>query len=384
MDEVRYTVVDANRLQQPTKGFETGRVYSGIRGVVPVFAQNSEGLEVHVGALEAGTSFSAMLNLLHDELESHVAILLSKEHVNNFMWPDFIDNYFKASDRIDDFFIECTSMDKAHEFLGQAQVIDVLRRSPAERLVFDKEIHQVCAFSLRDYRGTLDATLPDAGLVVMWQDASDQWRLFRRGVITNIIYALVALMIIETLLVVVWKYSQGKLHAIIADQTAALEKLATSDGLTGILNRRATETILTNEMDRSVRYDKNLAVMLLDLDYFKQVNDTYGHNAGDRVLQEITALVGRYIRRTDYLGRWGGEEFLVIVPETHLDSALDLARRISTSIAAYDFPEVGRVTMSIGVAKYHQGESRENLLERADCALYRAKKGGRNRVEVMT
>jgi hypothetical protein len=127
MDAVRYTVVDVNRLQQPTKGFETGRVYLGIRGVVPVSAENSDGFEIHVGALEAGTSFSAMLNLLHDELESHIAILLSKEHVTENMWPDFINNHFKDTDRIDGFFIESASMDKAHQFLGQPQVIDLLQ-----------------------------------------------------------------------------------------------------------------------------------------------------------------------------------------------------------------------------------------------------------------
>jgi diguanylate cyclase (GGDEF)-like protein len=384
MDAIRYTVVDANRLQKPTKGFETGRVYSGIRGVVPISAANTAGVEVHIGALEAGTSFSAMLNLLHDELESHIAILLSRKHVTENMWPEFINNHYKDTDRIDDLFIESASMDKAHQFLGQSQVIDLLRSSPGERLIFGKGTQQVCTFSLRDYRGQLDTTLPDAGVVVIWKDASDKWQLFRRSMITNIIYALFALVIIESILVLVWRYSQSKLHAIISTQTAALEKLAALDGLTGVLNRRTIESLLANEMERSSRYDKNLAIMLFDLDFFKQINDTYGHNVGDKVLQEVTSLVGQYIRRTDYLGRWGGEEFLVIAPETHLNSALDLAKRICASVAAYAFPDAGRVTISVGITRYRQNESREDLLERVDSAMYRAKKGGRNRVEVMT
>ncbi len=118
--------------------------------------------------------------------------------------------------------------------------------------------------------------------------------------------------------------------------------------------------------------------------YPEEINDTCGHNVGDRVLQKVTAPAGQYIRRTDYPGHWGGEEFLVKAPETHRNSVFDLGKRICASIAVYDFPDAGRVTMSVSITKYRQKVSREDLLERVDSALYLAMKGGRNRVEVMT
>jgi diguanylate cyclase (GGDEF)-like protein/hemerythrin-like metal-binding protein len=118
---------------------------------------------------------------------------------------------------------------------------------------------------------------------------------------------------------------------------------------------------------------------MFDLDHFKRVNDTYGHGAGDAVLAGTAQTVRMHLRASDALIRWGGEEFLVMAPATQLEGAMGLAEKLRAAVAAIDFPGVGHVTMSLGVAEYAPGESLAEWIERTDQALYRAKAGGRNR-----
>lgn len=160
-----------------------------------------------------------------------------------------------------------------------------------------------------------------------------------------------------------------------------IEELSVTDRLTGLYNRLKLDETFTQEMERSIRYDHPLSVVLLDIDHFKSVNDTYGHQTGDAVLIKFAALVKDNIRIIDVAGRWGGEEFLVICPETTLEHAVALANKIREVVGEHVFPDVGKKTASFGVATLAPGENEGDLIARADEALYRAKKGGRNRVE---
>lgn len=159
-----------------------------------------------------------------------------------------------------------------------------------------------------------------------------------------------------------------------------LKQLASTDSLTGVWNRYHLEAAIDTELSAAQRYQRPCAVVLFDIDHFKQFNDTHGHEAGDRVLKEVTAAVESNLRDTDRLGRWGGEEFLVLVTNSHLDSATRLAERLRQAVLALDLAELGSVTASFGVAGYRQGDSRRSLVKRADRAMYRAKDAGRNRV----
>ncbi len=160
--------------------------------------------------------------------------------------------------------------------------------------------------------------------------------------------------------------------------------LATVDPLTRAFNRRKLADILAGETSRAKRYGTPLAVILLDIDHFKRVNDTYGHDAGDAVLVEMARLVMGLLRESDRLARWGGEEFLVVVPGVGIEGGMDLAGRLRGAVAGNAFPGVPGVTASFGVAEYRPGEAVESLVKRADAALYRAKAGGRDRVEAET
>lgn len=168
------------------------------------------------------------------------------------------------------------------------------------------------------------------------------------------------------------------------DALARIEEIATLDPLTGLANRRHTEAAMATEMARLLRGGPPFTIALIDLDRFKFVNDTYGHGRGDFVLRRFAELANAELRQGDLLGRWGGEEFLLLAPNTDAEGMHWLLGRIRASLSAASYeglPEQYRVKASVGLATVIVGESIDRLLERADEALYRAKRLGRDRVE---
>ncbi len=159
-----------------------------------------------------------------------------------------------------------------------------------------------------------------------------------------------------------------------------LLKLGNIDYLTKINNRKSIEKLLIKELKKANRYNQKVSLILFDIDNFKNINDTYGHNIGDKVLKNIAKIVSSTIRETDYFGRWGGEEFIILSLETSLDNALIIAEKIRTNIYSYEFEEVGSVSCSIGVAEYINGDTYHTIVNSADSAMYEAKDSGKNRV----
>ena len=184
--------------------------------------------------------------------------------------------------------------------------------------------------------------------------------------------ALLALMLLTFLL------ARPLLRALRWTEARASESRV--DALTGIANRRALEESLAAEISRAERFHHPLAVVLLDLDRFKQTNDTHGHAAGDLLLCAVARILSATARQGDTVARLGGEELVVVLPETDLAGARQLAERLRTSIEACRVGEL-RTTTSVGVASWAEGDDVERLLAAADSALYRAKENGRNRVE---
>lgn len=156
--------------------------------------------------------------------------------------------------------------------------------------------------------------------------------------------------------------------------------LASTDSLTGAYNRHKFEQLFAIELQRELRYGGGLALIGLDIDLFKRINDEFGHGVGDMVLKEITQLVSSFIRATDVLARWGGEEFMILVPRDGSEAAAALAEKLRGAIGNHHFPGVPKVTASFGVSEYISGDTLDSLCARADKALYRAKHEGRNRV----
>ncbi|MDB5789234.1 biofilm regulation diguanylate cyclase SiaD [Caballeronia mineralivorans] len=162
----------------------------------------------------------------------------------------------------------------------------------------------------------------------------------------------------------------------------ALKEASTHDPLTGLPNRRLLMERLKVEVEHASRHREPFVVAIVDVDHFKQVNDTYGHEAGDTVLQEVARFMTSQMREYDVCGRWGGEEFLALLPKSTLDSALSVIGRIHQGIPEHSMDVGGQavsITVSIGVAEHRAGEEWEGTLQRADALLLKAKREGRNR-----
>jgi diguanylate cyclase (GGDEF)-like protein len=172
-----------------------------------------------------------------------------------------------------------------------------------------------------------------------------------------------------------------------AIEYAHAKRLANTDSLTGLYNRRSFQERLEQEVDRAMRYHRPLSLIMIDVDHFKQYNDTYGHLQGDNILVEVAHTLKTLSRTSDIVARYGGEEFALILPETDKANAEILGRRLREYVEQHPFPGTEHLptkalTISVGIASYTPPDTKEALIEAADVALYHAKREGRNRVVV--
>lgn len=174
---------------------------------------------------------------------------------------------------------------------------------------------------------------------------------------------------------------KGKIrHVVVFTDITRLNELATQDVLTGVANRFQFDKVLSHSISLAQRYERGLSIILLDIDHFKAVNDVYGHLVGDEVLKKFTQILIKGTRKSDIVARWGGEEFVILLPDTEFSSAITLAEILRLKVSEGDFSPVERVTCSIGITQWNGGETPDQLLKRVDKKLYAAKEGGRNRV----
>ncbi len=177
----------------------------------------------------------------------------------------------------------------------------------------------------------------------------------------------------------------GKLAVTFNSMADKLEDIATRDGLTNLFNKKAILQILGAELARGNRRGSTVSLMMLDLDYFKKINDTFGHQAGDAVLMTVAELIDKHVRGIDYVGRYGGEEIVIVLPDTSETESVEIAERIRRSLASTPIgvseTHFVNVTVSIGIAMFPKdGVNEESLLKSADEAMYHAKESGRNQV----
>ncbi len=164
-------------------------------------------------------------------------------------------------------------------------------------------------------------------------------------------------------------------------QNLLLKNLSQIDTLSGLYNRRFMNKRLEEEIIKYKRYKTPFSILLIDVDFFKKINDTFGHDKGDSIIKQISALLKQNIRDSDICARWGGEEFLILAPNSDLDGALILANNLKELVEKNNFEIKENITISVGVSTFNDNASQEKLLKSADIALYKAKENGRNRIE---
>ena len=163
-----------------------------------------------------------------------------------------------------------------------------------------------------------------------------------------------------------------------------IEHLAVTDSLTDTYNRRKLDEIIAEEHDNGKNKKPPFSLIMFDIDYFKRVNDKFGHSVGDEVLKQLCRLIRGLIRQGDLLIRWGGEEFILLLPATEMKEAEPFAERVRLEVEQESFHKVGQITISLGVAQLREGDSIDDLIKRVDNSLYKAKRQGRNRVIACT
>lgn len=369
---IRDTVVEANTTRQKVTAFEEGRIFNGFRLVYPLLREGE-----HLGSVEISISFSALERSLNHLFAKNYLLLIDRRIVEEKVFRDEQANY---------------------EFGPMP-----------DRYIYDREVLQKIKASDSGFDMTVAGNL-FASAEKIHREELDHWRPFAypasyAGKLYTIAFlpiknhkqiSIAYLVSFEedgfpaqhkrhyvfTLVLLSLIFAGGLFFTLYLFLTRQrLKKLSATDFLTGIWNRSKSTNVIRLEHERASRYATPYSIVMLDIDHFKKINDTYGHEAGDMVLKNMADLIGRNIREIDFFCRWGGEEFVLMLPETPLPLSLLFAEKIRALVEQASFPHMGRVTISLGVSQFTSDDSRfDSVIKRADLALYEAKSNGRNQV----
>ncbi len=369
--EVRESVRLANTALRKVVGFEEGRIFSGYRFVFPLFYEDS-----HVGSVEISIGMDTALALLEEmNPDLNVFYLLDKDVVLNKVFDNQLDHYLPAFD-FEDYLIDKAMSQKIiadedhYNNITHPEILEQLgdvlsnENRTAESLLIDVVAipHQVHLIPLNN---VIDETV---GYFIAIKEASKESLISQRPLRELILYTVIYLLLLT-------------LASVFIRDKLRLEELASKDQLTGVFNRYKLTELGQRELLRSKRTGGSVSALMLDIDHFKAVNDTFGHAQGDAVLKSLGKTLKETLRGVDAFGRWGGEEFLIIAPDTTTREALVMAERLREAVAALENPASTPITVSIGIATTVRGEADLDLLvQRADEALYAAKETGRNKV----
>lgn len=357
---IRATVRAANKTKRPAAGFEEGRVLNGYRFVYPLFHG-----EEHCGSVELSFSMGSVLDALRAHSKAEVLFSVKRSVAEATVFPDQMAHYSESTFSREYLFDKDINTGNLHAELFGPGGLRVDERLAGGRSFGLLHRHGGKTFLVL-FKSMENILGEHVAYIVSVSEDSIMDRIsshFRASLASSTIAFLFV----------------AALSVLGIRERIRLKRLSSTDQLTEILNRHAMQERAAIEIARALRYKGPLSLVLFDIDRFKEFNDAHGHNEGDRVLRTTALTVKSLLRKMDVFGRWGGEEFLVLLPHTGLDGAHATAEKIRLAAAASgDGPPAG-VTVSLGVAEFRPEETFERLVERADEAMYRAKSGGRNR-----
>jgi diguanylate cyclase (GGDEF)-like protein len=358
-----------------------------VRNVLEVFAQLEDDQQ-YIGVVNAEQELVGLLS--HTDIISSIdpQLMIEKQRVGD-IFDKVLIKTAETTTPIGNVLLEMSTIDDAVIIVEKGLPVGILTTKDAVRLL-DEGVNQEAPASAH-----MTAPIETFNKKMTVKAALDllKNRKYKRLVVTDDNNRLVGVITQKELVAMAYnrwaellRSHAAELHEIVdllEKRTERLEYLASTDPLTRAYNRNKFEQVLEAEIGRFYRYKSSpFAVMMLDIDHFKQINDRYGHLSGDEALKGISQAIREHVRDTDLFARWGGEEFILLLPHTDGQEALLFAERLREMVQALQIAPLPSLTVSIGVAEYRENDSMETLLERADQALYRAKEEGRNRVRV--
>jgi diguanylate cyclase (GGDEF)-like protein len=371
----RFTTLQAERGGAAAHGVELGPLgLFTLRLVVPWREEKTGRL---LGYVELGMEVDHVIEHIRNVLAVDLFVLIDKKFLKRKDWEDGTRAIGRTPDweRFAEIVVSLhggqaippalAARLAQHAFAGGASMMEV---------VFGGSAYRAALLPLQDAAGR------DVARLALLVDISPEVDTARHAVYIG---SLTGLVTGGALFVFFW-WLVGRVGRRIERDERALEELAMRDGLTGLYNHRTFDSILGREITRAQRFKHPLSLLMLDIDYFKRVNDSYGHQAGDEILRGLSAVIGQLARGVDSVCRYGGEEITIVLPETALEGAAIAAERIRSTVENHPFDIGGGknipLTVSIGVAAFPaQAATAEALVAAADQALYGAKEGGRNR-----
>ncbi|MFC1536650.1 GGDEF domain-containing protein [Pseudomonadota bacterium] len=371
----RFTMIESESLGAVSSGIELGILGTfTLRHVTPWYDSNQQLL----GYLELGMEIDGIFESIEQLYNTHLFMLIHKKYLDKGRWIEGMRmlGHIADWDTFDQFVV--TNLRS-----GQSLPDEFIANLATPEAVATGEFN----LNLKGLRHRARMIpIEDKGK----RDVGDMWILLdtENELEDSLKVTLIATAIATTLgliLFVLFFRLVGGIESELSKHQKALRQIATNDGLTGVYNRRSFDTIVDKEVERARRYERDLSLMIIDIDHFKQINDTFGHVAGDAVLKALAEKLSEQLRSNDHLARYGGEEFVIILPETPLEMAQLLAERVRKSAGEHEYQvgnnQTSHLTLSIGVSSFpEQASTVEELTFRADSALYEAKETGRNRV----
>ncbi len=361
LSDVRETIRRTNETKEPVFAYEEGRIFNGYRFVYPLFLDGD-----HCGSVEVSFSMQSFLTILSQMEDSDYYFGIRRSVVDSVIFEEDRDRYVDSCFSSDYLFdrevmpqhrneaLFQSDKDKLKTLLESGQSGGIATTQGAgRRIILVHHVKNLAGVPVACFISVSD----DEVLSHYFQDYL---------IIIGISLAIFLILLMAALLFI--------------REREKLQYLSLTDMLTGLRNRVALVDILEQEKDRSLRYEKPLSVMMIDIDNFKQVNDRFGHAEGDIVLKNLARLMRSTLRTSDYAARWGGEEFLVLLTDTPFDSGTIAAENFCAEVASSYLSSLTPVTISIGITSLVPGDSIDTLIARSDEALYEAKRQGKNRV----
>jgi len=366
---VRPAIDAVNRDHRSVDGFEEGRIFNGFRHVFPLFHKGE-----FIGTVELSYSFDAIKELAQKLYPARYEMLLKKSLIDEKVFKEEKFNYLPS--KLSPLYVVDNHLRKTYDPVFSDMIFEGLNKLASAEFEPSESKHSIIPVVYQD-KGYLIWFDPlesfehkSVGYIVAY--IKDQHLVELRDEFKLILWLIALLVALVTAAIVFFVYRIRTQHYL-------LVKNANTDRLTQIANRAFMILQLDYMIKSSRRSGLPLSVVFFDIDHFKMINDTYGHRAGDHALVELSSLMSIRLRESDVIGRWGGEEFVIILPHTALNEAIVLADKLRLMIASHRF-EHGKMSCSFGIAQMIDEDTEETLIHRADAMLYVAKENGRNQV----